>query len=66
MMTVGANVKNVYYTMKHIEAGFRELILKTNDEAMKLTLQEANETIREVKEDLHKQVQFLMNEEPQY
>lgn len=65
-MTVGAEVKGVYYTIKNIEASLEQLSLKTNDENIKLVFTEANELVREVKTDLQKQVQFLAREEPQY
>lgn len=65
-MTVGADVKNVYYTVKNIEATFEQLIEKSTDEEMKKVFIDANHIVSEVKDRLHKQVQFIVNEEPQY
>ena len=65
-MTVGSQVKQCYATIKLIEASLQELSVKTQDEQAKQSFQEAAELITQTKEDLNKQVVFIMNEEPQY
>lgn len=65
-MTVGSNVKNCYFALKSAEASLRILQEKTVNEQSKVIFKQAEQSITEVKTDLHKQVLFLAREEPQY
>lgn len=65
-MTVGANVKSCYFTVKNAEATLELLALKTQSEETKKILYDAQHLLSEVKDDLKKQILFLAREEPQY
>lgn len=65
-MTVGANVKASYFTVKSAKASLEQLELKTNNPDSKQVFQEAKQILSEVTNDLKKQVQFLAREESQY
>jgi len=65
-MTVGANVKGSYFTVKSAEASLEQLALKTNNSESEKAFTEARQILTDVKADLKKQIQFLAREEPQY
>lgn len=65
-MTVGANVKSCYFSIKSAEAGLKELALKTTSAESKAVFEEVQQVLNEVKADLNEQVLFLAKEEPQY
>ncbi|MEI3604888.1 DUF1657 domain-containing protein [Pseudogracilibacillus sp. SE30717A] len=65
-MTVGANVKSSYFSIKSAEASLEQLAIKSNNKETKKALYDAQNLLSQVKEDLKKQIQFLAREEPQY
>ncbi len=65
-MTVGANVKSSYFSVKSAEANLEQLAIKSNNKETKHALYEGKRLLSQVKEDLNKQIQFLAREEPQY
>lgn len=65
-MTVGANVKSCYFTIKSAEATLEQLALKTTTKESEQAYLEAKRLLAEVKSDLKEQVLFLAREEPQY
>ncbi|MBO1003589.1 DUF1657 domain-containing protein [Pseudogracilibacillus auburnensis] len=65
-MTVGANVKGCYFTIKQAGAILEQLAVKTNTDEAREAFLKAQEILSEVAVDLEKQVLFLAKEEPQY
>lgn len=65
-MTVGANVKACYFSIKSAEAGLKELALASSSDENQRIYHEASMALADIKKDLHQQVLFLAREEPQY
>lgn len=65
-MTVDAQVKNSYFTVKQAEATMIQLGLKADDNAAKHAFQSAEQLLSLVKNDLHDQLIFLAKEETEY
>lgn len=65
-MTVDAQVKNSYYTIKQAEATMKQLALKTNQSASKHAFQSSLELLALIKDDLQKQLIYLAKEETEY
>lgn len=65
-MTVGSQVKNCYYSIKHAQAALEELALHPMAKEKQYQYQEAIRLLDEVREGMHEQVLFLAREEPQY
>lgn len=65
-MTVGANVKGCYFSVKNAEATLQTLEQKTVNKDSQKAFQIAQQLLTEIKNDLNKQIQFLAKEEPQY
>ncbi|GIO25975.1 DUF1657 domain-containing protein [Ornithinibacillus bavariensis] len=65
-MTVGAQVKSCYASIKGIEASLRILRSQTNDLEAHDAYLETEHIIQEIKKDLEEQVLLLARQEPQY
>ncbi|MBC5635784.1 MULTISPECIES: DUF1657 domain-containing protein [Ornithinibacillus] len=65
-MTVGSQVKTCYASIKNIEATLGVLASQTNEANARNVYRETETLIREIKQDLEKQVLMLAREEPQY
>lgn len=65
-MTVGAQVKGCFSSIKSIEATLQLLLEKTNEEEQQKQFEQAKQIVAEVKKDLQQQVIKLTKEEPQY
>jgi len=65
-MTVGANVKSCYFSIKNAEATLQMLEQESVNKESKQAFQLAQNILNEVKNDLNEQIQFLTREEPQY
>ncbi len=65
-MTVGANVKSCYFSIKSAEATLQMLVQKSVNSESQQAYKNAQIVLEEVKSDLYKQIQFLSLEEPQY
>ncbi|WP_067730114.1 DUF1657 domain-containing protein [Oceanobacillus damuensis] len=65
-MTVGAQVKGCYSSIKNIEASLGILANKTQDKESKQAFENVEQIIKQIKNDLQKQVIELSKEEPQY
>lgn len=65
-MTVGANVKGCFYSLKQVESQFKLLHLKTTEKEAKAAFKNAEQTIKNVKETMRKQLAYIVKEEPQY
>ncbi|RDW17998.1 DUF1657 domain-containing protein [Oceanobacillus chungangensis] len=65
-MTVGSQVKGCFASVKSIEASLQLFVNKSQDEETKETFLQVQQLIKEVKDDLQKQVIQLSKEEPQY
>lgn len=65
-MTVGANVKSCYFSIKSAEATLKVLEQKSVNEQSTRAFQHAQKILNEIKTDLNKQIQFISREEPQY
>lgn len=65
-MTIGAQVKGCFASIKSAIATLDGLAEKTQHEQAKTAYEDAGILLREVREDLNKQVLYLMREEPQY
>lgn len=65
-MTVASQVKTCFATIKNIEATLGMLASQTNELEANKKYKETETVIREIKEDLEKQVLLLAREEPQY
>lgn len=65
-MTVGSQVKGCFASIKSAEASLEILANKAQDNDTEQAYKEALNLIKEVKDDLDKQIIFLSREEPQY
>jgi hypothetical protein len=65
-MTVGSQVKGCYSSIKDIEASLGVLSNKTQNEESKQAFEHTEQIIKEIKNDLQKQVVKLSKQEPQY
>lgn len=65
-MTVGAQVKGCFSSIKSVEGTLMTLAGKTQNEQARQTYKEVQEIITTIKDDLEKQVIYLAQEEPQY
>lgn len=65
-MTVGSQVKTCYASIKSIEATLGVLASQTNEASARNIYRETETLLREIKQDLEKQVLLLAREEPQY
>lgn len=65
-MTVGSQVKSCFSSIKSVEATLNILANKTQQEQSKQAFIETQQMVKEIKEDLQKQVIQLAKEEPQY
>ncbi|MFU0791727.1 DUF1657 domain-containing protein [Virgibacillus proomii] len=65
-MTVGAQVKGCFSSIKSIEATLQLLIEKTKEQEQQKQFEQAMQIVAEVKKDLQQQVIKLTKEEPQY
>lgn len=65
-MTVGADVKQCFASLKGVEASLSSLALRTLDDKSKRTLHETMMVVHEVTKDLKKRVGELEGEEFQY
>ncbi|HLR80373.1 MAG TPA: DUF1657 domain-containing protein [Bacillota bacterium] len=65
-MTVGSDVRTCLANIKNIESTLNTLAMQTTDDDTKKALQSAQQIILQIKYDLNKQLQLLLNEEPQY
>lgn len=65
-MTVDAQVKNSYYTIKQSEAILRQLAMKTDDMEAKYAFTTAEKLLISVQEDLKNQLIFIAKEETEY
>lgn len=65
-MTVGSQVKSCYASIKSIEAGLAILGSQTNEAEARDAYRAIESIMREIKQDLEKQVLMLAREEPQY
>lgn len=65
-MTVDAQVKNSYFTVKQAEATMKQLGLKADDNGAKHAFQSAEQLLSLVKNDLQDHLIFLAKEETEY
>ncbi|MCG3420044.1 DUF1657 domain-containing protein [Oceanobacillus jordanicus] len=65
-MTVGAQVKGCFSSIKNIEASLQTLANKTTAKESREAIEQVQQLISEVKDDLQNQVIQLSIEEPQY
>ncbi|GGA87629.1 DUF1657 domain-containing protein [Ornithinibacillus halotolerans] len=65
-MTVGSQVRTCYASIKSIEATLSILSNQTNELTAREAYKEVESIIKEIKEDLNKQLLLLAREEPQY
>lgn len=65
-MTVGSQVKTCYATLKSIEAGLDLLHASTNEQDLKITIDEASKLIKDARQDIHQQMIHINKQEPQY
>ncbi|MBY7143807.1 DUF1657 domain-containing protein [Virgibacillus sp. NKC19-3] len=65
-MTVGAQVKSCYSSIKSIEASLNMMTNKAQDQETKDTFHQVQQIMNEIKMDLQQQVIHLEKEEPQY
>ncbi|WP_010649641.1 DUF1657 domain-containing protein [Oceanobacillus massiliensis] len=65
-MTVGAQVKGCFSSLKSMEAGLQVLANKTQDAESRQNYSDVQKLIAEIKNDLQMQVIELSKEEPQY
>ncbi|MFZ3578745.1 DUF1657 domain-containing protein [Virgibacillus sp. DJP39] len=65
-MTIGSQVKGCFSSLKSAEATLSLLANKTQNQQAKQVYEEAQTIIDDVKDDLQKQVIYLVKEEPQY
>jgi NifU-like protein involved in Fe-S cluster formation len=65
-VTVGAQVKGCFSSIKSIEATLQLLIEKTKEQEQQKQFEQAMQIVAEVKKDLQQQVIKLTKEEPQY
>ncbi|GAA0613810.1 DUF1657 domain-containing protein [Virgibacillus siamensis] len=65
-MTVGAQVKACYASIKSAEATLMSLKGKSSDPEAREALEGAEKMMVDIKADLKKQVIYLSQEEPQY
>lgn len=65
-MTVGSQVKQCTSTLKSIEQGLLNLLMRTQGEEVQTIFKDAVYTLKEIIADLEKRVGQLESEEPQY
>ena len=65
-MTVGSEVKQVYATLKGIEASLSSLAIRSEEEESSRVLHEAMLIVSQVKKDVRSRVGELEREELQY
>lgn len=65
-MTVGSDVKSCFASIKSAEATLELLANKTQSLGSKQAFEQAQQMVKEIKDDLQKQVIHLTQEEPQY
>lgn len=65
-MTVDAQVRNSYYTIKQSEAIIKQLAIKTDNTEAQHAFATAEQLLTSVKMDLKSQLTFLGKEEPEY
>lgn len=66
ILTVDAQVKTSYFTIKQAEATMKQLALKTNSIESKHAFQSAEQLLTLIKDDLQQQLIYLAKEETQY
>ncbi|MDY0944137.1 DUF1657 domain-containing protein [Priestia megaterium] len=65
-MTIASDVKQCLASLKGVEAGLSNLVLRTQDDQSKHTLHETMSVVNEIVTDLRKRVGELEREEAQY
>ncbi|AXI08922.1 hypothetical protein CUC15_08335 [Oceanobacillus zhaokaii] len=65
-MTVGSQVKGCFASVKSIEASLQLFVNKTQDKETEESFLHVQQLVKEVKDDLQKQIIQLSKEEPQY
>ncbi|WP_087973113.1 DUF1657 domain-containing protein [Oceanobacillus rekensis] len=65
-MTVGSQVKGCYSSIKSIEASLGILSNKTQNVESKQAFEHTEQLMKQIKNDLQKQVVMLSKQEPQY
>lgn len=65
-MTVESQVRTCYANLKNIEATLAILSNQTNELSSRNVYKETETIIKEIKEDMEKQLILLQKEEPQY
>jgi len=65
-MTVDAQVRNSYYTIKQSEAIIRQLAMKTDNVEAKHAFTTAEQLLGFIEEDLKNQLIFIAKEETEY
>ena len=65
-MTIASDVKQCLASLKGVEAGLSNLVLRTQDDQSKHTLHETMSVVNEIVTDLKKRVGELEREEVQY
>lgn len=66
IVTVDAQVKASYFTIKQAEATIKQLALKTNSIETKHAFHTAEQLLTLIKDDLQKQLVYLAKEETEY
>lgn len=65
-MTVGANIKSCYFSIKQVKSTLQILEQKTTNKQSAAAYKRAYSLLNEVEHDLNKQLTFVVREEPQY
>lgn len=65
-MTVDAQVKNCYFSIRQADATLQQLAIKTSSAEAKQAFQTALPLLSLVQQDLESQLIYIAKEEPQY